>query len=199
MPSRLVSVWRDRAITALESGSALVRPAFYEIWEDIHKMMMRHKKIATIIAAVLILAVGIGVGAYAASNFGTQADPLVAKSYLDQTVTPKLQSEFQTKLDTQVQLMEQQISAQSAGLNFTAVSLTNGQTLKGSIGCEIILRSGAATSSGSAGLSDVTDGKLIAAGTALTANHLCMVSAQGDGVKAGSSVTLLVRGSYTIS
>ena len=162
-------------------------------------MMMRHKKIATIMAAVLILAVGIGVGAYAASNFGTQADPLVAKSYLDQTVTPKLQSEFQTKLDAQVEIMEQQISAQSAGLNFVSVSLTNGQTLKGSIGCEIILRSGTAVSSGAAGLSDVTDGKLIATGTALTANHLCMVSAQGDGVKASSSVTLLVRGSYTIS
>lgn len=199
MPSRLVSVWRDRAITALESGSALVRPAFYEIWEDIHKMIMRHKKIFTALAAVLILAVGIGVGAYAASNFGTQADPLVAKSYLDQTVTPKLQAEFQAKLDAQVQLMEQQISSQSSGLNFSSVSLTNGQTLKGSIGCEIILRSGTATSSGSAGLSDVTDGKLVAVGTALTANHLCMVSAQGDGVKASSSVTLLVRGSYTIS
>ena len=162
-------------------------------------MIMRHKKIFTALAAVLILAVGIGVGAYAASNFGTQADPLVAKSYLDQTVTPKLQAEFQAKLDAQVQLMEQQISSQSSGLNFSSVSLTNGQTLKGSIGCEIILRSGSAASSGSAGLSDVTDGKLVAIGTALTANHLCMVSAQGDGVKASSSVTLLVRGSYTIS
>lgn len=160
---------------------------------------MKNKKTLTVLVAIIILAVGIGVGAYAASNFGTQADPLVAKSYLDQTVTPKLQTEFQTKLDAQVEIMEQQISAQAAGLNFTAVSLTNGQTLKGSIGCEIILRTGTAVSSGSAGLSDVTDGKLIAVGSSLTSNHLCMVSAQGDGVKASSSVTLLVRGSYTIA
>lgn len=174
------------------------RPAMQMIpKEGIHTM--RNKKIITVLAAVLILAVGVGVGAYAASNFGTQADPLVAKSYLDQTVTPKLKAEFQSKLDAQVQLMEQQITSSTTGLNFTSVTLTNGQTLKGSVGCEIILRSGTAVSSGTAGLSDVTDGKLISSGTALTANHLCMVSSQGDGVKASSSVTLLVRGSYTLA
>lgn len=160
---------------------------------------MKKKKIITVLAAVVILAVGVGVGAYAASNFGTQADPLVAKSYLDQTVTPKLQAEFQSKLDEQVQLMEQQIASSSTGLNFTAVTLTNGQTLKGSAGCEIILRSGTAAASGSSGLSDVTDGKLITSGASLTANHLCMVATQGDGVKANASVTLLVRGAYSIS
>ena len=160
---------------------------------------MRKKKIITVLAAVLILAVGVGVGAYAASNFGTQADPLVAKSYLDQTVTPKLQAQFQSKLDEQSQIMEQKIAASSSGLNFTSVSLTNGQTLKGSVGCEIILRAGTAVCSGTSGLSDVTEGKLVTSGAALTANHLCMVSTQGDGVKASSSVTLLVRGSYTLA
>lgn len=161
--------------------------------------MMRNKKIVTFLAAFLILAVGIGVGAYAASNFGTQADPLVAKSYLDQTVTPKLQAQFQSKLDEQVQLMEQQIASSTTGLNFTSVSLSSGQTLKGVVGCEIILRSGTVSCSGSSGLSDVTDGKLIAVGSALTANHLCMVGLDGDGVKASSSVTLLVRGGYSIT
>ena len=160
---------------------------------------MRKKRIITILAAVVILAVGVGVGAYAASNFGTQSDPLVAKSYLDQTVTPKLQAQFQAKLDEQVQQMEQQIASTTTGLNFTAVSLSSGQTLKGSVGCEIILRSGTASSSGTAGLSDVTDGKLISVGTALTANHLCMVGTDGDGVKASAAVTLLVRGGYSIS
>ena len=160
---------------------------------------MRKKRIITVLAALVILAVGVGVGAYAASNFGTQADPLVAKSYLDQTVTPKLQAQFQAKLDEQVQQMEQQIASTTTGLNFTAVSLSSGQTLKGSVGCEIILRSGTASSSGSSGLSDVTDGKLISVGTALTANHLCMVGTDNDGVKASSAVTLLVRGGYSIS
>jgi len=160
---------------------------------------MKKKKIVTVLAAVLILAVGVGVGAYAASAFGTQSDPLVAKSYLDQTVTPKLQAQFQAKLDEQVQIMEQQIAASSSGLNFASVTLSSGQTLKGSVGCEIILRSGTAVCSGSSGLSDVTDGRAVAVGTSLTANHLCMVLVQNDGAKASSGVTLLVRGGYTIS
>ena len=160
---------------------------------------MTKKRVLTVLAAVLILAVGIGVGAYAASNYGTQADPLVAKSYLDNTVTPKLQSEFQKKLDEQVNIMEQQISSSATGLNFSVVSLTNGQILKGSAGCEIVLRSGTAVSTGTTGLSDVTDGKLVSIGSVLTANHLCLVSTDGDGIKANSSVTILVRGGYTVS
>ena len=161
--------------------------------------MMKNKKLIGVLAAILLVAVGAGVGAYAASTFGTQADPLVAKSYLDQTVTPKLQAEFQSKLDVQVQQMEQQIASGTSGLNFSSVTLSNGQTLKGSVGCEIILRSGTAAYSGSSGLSDVTDGKSLSSGAALTANHLCMVGTDGDGVKASSAVTLLVRGGYSIS
>ena len=160
--------------------------------------MMKRKSI-TVLVGVIILAVGIGVGAYAASTFGTQSDPLVAKSYLDQVVTPKLQAEFETKLDEQVQIMEQQIAAQSSGLSFTAVSLSNGQTLKCSAGCEIVLRAGTAAVTGTSGISDVTDGATIAVGSYLTPNHLCMVGADGDGIKASSSVTLLVCGGYTIS
>ncbi len=162
-------------------------------------MMKNNKKLLTVLGAVLILALGVGVGAYAASNFGTQADPLVAKSYLDQTVTPKLQAQFQSQLDAQVQLMESQINSATTGLNFTVVSMSGGQTLKASAGCEIILRSGSVSASSASGLSDVTDGKTVSAGSALTANHLCVVSADGDGVKATAAATLLVRGGYTIS
>lgn len=162
---------------------------------------MKNKKLVTIFAAILILAVGIGVGAYAASNFGTQADPLVAKSYLDKTLTPKLQAEFQAKLDAEVKKLEDEITGAGSGqsANFKSVNLTSGQTLSGNVGCEIILRSGTATAAGSNALTDVTDGKAIAVGSAVTANHLCVPAADGDGVKAGSAVTMLVRGTYKIA
>ena len=161
--------------------------------------MMKNKKIFVALVAVIMLALGIGVGAYAASNFGTQADPLVAKSYLDQTVTPKLQQEFQAKLDEQVKLLESKISSSSSGLDFVSVSVGQGKTLKASAGGELILRTGTATSSGASGLSDVTEGKLLTAGNGLSANHLYMAIADGDGLSASSAVTVLVRGSYTIS
>jgi len=160
---------------------------------------MTKKKILTIALAALLLAAGIGVGAYAASNYGTQADPLVAKSYLDSTLTPKLQAQFDSEVDGQVQILESQISASQTGLNFVAVTLAAGQTLKGGSGCEIILRVGAAVGFGSEGISDMTDGTAVTGGTAVKTNHLCIVGTSGNGVKAGSSATLLVRGGYAIS
>lgn len=158
---------------------------------------MKHKRLVTVLAAVLILALGIGVGAYAASNLGTQSNPLVAKSYLDQTVTPQLQQEFQTKLDEQVRLLESKISSSSSGLDFKAITLNNGQSLKASAGCELVLRAGTASAIGV--LSDVTEGKQVASGAALSANHLYMALNDGEGLSAGSSVTVLVRGAYTVS
>ncbi len=159
---------------------------------------MRNKKIITVLAAVVILAVGIGVGAYAASTYGTQSDPLVAKSYLDSSFTPKLQSQFDAQVDSQVQIMESQIASSATGLNFVVVNLSAGQALKGSIGCEIILRTGSAVGYGT-GISDVTDGSMISSGTAIAANHLCVVGDSGDGLKANTAATLLVRGGYAVA
>ena len=101
-----------------------------------------NKKLKTILIAVLLVAVGAGAGAYAASTYGTQSDPLVAKSYLDNTLTPKLQSEFQTKVDQQSQVLENEIASANKTMNFAAVSLSKGQTLRCSAGCEVVLRSG---------------------------------------------------------
>lgn len=154
-----------------------------------------NKKFKTILIAVLLVAVGAGVGAYAASIYGTESDPLVAKSYLDDTLTPKLQAEFQTKLDNQAQQLEQQITSANTTVNFGAVTLSSGQTLKCGAGCELVLRSGAATASGS--LSDVTVGSALNAGAALTENHLCLAGSSAS-VTADGSVTLLVRGTYTV-
>lgn len=154
-----------------------------------------NKKLKTILIAVLLVAVGAGVGAYAASTYGTESDPLVAKSYLDNTLTPKLQTEFQTKIDQQSQLLEQQIASANTTVNFSAVTLTSGQTLRCSAGCEVVLRSGTATAAGT--LSDVTTGTALNAGSALAQNHLCLAAASG-GVTASGSVSLLVRGTYTV-
>lgn len=154
-----------------------------------------NKKLKTILIAVLLVAVGAGVGAYAASTYGTESDPLVAKSYLDNTLTPKLQAEFQTKIDQQSQLLEQQIASANTTVNFSAVTLTSGQTLRCSAGCEVVLRAGTATAAGP--LSDVTTGTALNAGAALAQNHLCLAAASG-GVTATGSVSLLVRGAYTV-
>lgn len=162
---------------------------------------LKNKKILYVLIGILILALGAGIGAYAASAFGTQSDPLIAKSYLDNVFTPKLQADFDAQIDTRVQQLEQEIAGVTSTVsgNFQSVTLSSGQTLKGSVGCEIVLRSGSASASGSTGLSDLTAGAVVSNGSALTANHLCVVSAANEGVKASGSVTLLVKGSFSIA
>lgn len=160
---------------------------------------MKNKKLITVLIAVVILALGVGIGAYAASNFGTQSDPLVAKSYIDNVLTPSLQSQYQAQLDSQVNALEKKISGLSgadAG-NFKVVSLSSGQSIAINSGCEVILTSGSASASGS--ITDVTSGSAVSSGGALTANHLYVAAANSSSVKASGAVSLLVRGAYTVS
>lgn len=174
-------------------GCAYLRRA---VKERIHTM--KNKKLVLVLIGVLILAGGIGVGAYATSIFGTESDPLVAKSYLDDVLTPKLQSEFGSQMNNEVKKLEQQINGVSSTLsgNFEIVTLSSGQTLQGSVGCEIVLRSGSATVAGTTGLSDLTSGTVISNGNSVNANHLCVVAGENEGVKASGTVTLLVRGVF---
>ena len=51
--------------------------------------------------AVLVLVVAVaaaGIGAYAASNYGTQSDPLIAQSYLDEVLGPQIERSIDEKL-----------------------------------------------------------------------------------------------------
>lgn len=160
-------------------------------------MTKTKKKILAVVIGVVILALGIGIGATAASNYGTQTDPLVAKSYLDNTLTPKLQQQFQTELDSKVQSMEQKIS--SLGGGYAAVTIAAGQKLSCAPGCEIIITAGTATATGSSGLSDITAGSAVSNGGGVPVYHLCVVLAQDEGVAASETVQAMVRGSYTLS
>ena len=171
---------------------------------------------------VTLTLVGVAV---AAGQQGSQSDPLVTLSYLNQQVTPAIlaqvdskltarQSELEGKLtavkDQYVKEVEAKLSASggtsSGGQTATGsavyevVTLSAGQTLTGGAACEFLLRSGTATcvSDASPGLVDMTDGTTLASGGSLKANHLYLGTLAGRGVKASTAVTIMVRGSYTI-
>lgn len=158
---------------------------------------MKKWQIAVLVAVVAVLAAGIG--AYAATNYGTQSDPLVTVSYLNESLRPSIQSDFDSQLAAAMEQLEISFESDLAGATgtFRVVSLASGQTLSGGTGCEILYRSGSAAAVGA--LLDVSAGSAVTSGSALTANHLYMTSASGDGVKAGGAVTLLVRGVYTVA
>lgn len=162
--------------------------------------MTTKKKIIMLICVIAILAVGAGIGAYAASVYGTQSDPLVAKSYLDSVFTTNIQTQLQTQIDAKAQELETKINnATGNNTNFTAVTLTAGQAVTCAAGSEIILTSGTAAAAG-ATLTDVTSGESVAVGGSITLNHLVVVATDSSGVKAGSEgATVLVRGAQTVS
>ncbi|MHB9143819.1 MAG: hypothetical protein ACYC5Y_00530 [Symbiobacteriia bacterium] len=110
--------------------------------------------------------------AAAGTTPGSDADPVVAKSYVDQYV------------------------------QWNPILLTAGQTLTAQAGAEIVLRSGkaAAVETTGAGLSDVTGGKDLLRGTAVPLNHLLVAPrTDGRGIKVAVDSWVLVRGPYTIS
>lgn len=169
-----------------------------------------NKKTMTIftLSVVFALILGIGIGGYAASGYGTSSDPLVTLSYLTDKLTPDIMA----KLDKQIADKEAQLTKKFTDLlaasgsvksdTYSVVTLSNGQTLSGKVGCEIMLRVGTATcvAQNTPGLIDSSSGNSINSGAALTMNHMYIVSIDGHGVRAtASSVKVLVRGEYSIS
>ncbi len=183
--------------------------------------MKKHKlRIAVCIMLVgTVLAAFVGI----AAEVGSQGDPLVTLSYLNEVFLQQILDDVDEKLVARnelltAELMEQinetkrdilvelgsSYSDESGGVavSFSAVTLAAGQTLYGSAGCEVLLRSGSATcvSEGMSvpGLVDTTDGSTINHGVALKENHLYMMTAQ-RGVLAAAETILLVRGEYIIA
>lgn len=125
--------------------------------------------------AALALALSFCAGRYAVAATagvpGTETDPLVTRSYVDQY--------------TQWQI----------------VNLKTGQKLVATAGVEIILRAGKATAIASAGggLADVTAGRDLGPGASLVGNHLLIVpKTDGRGVLAISDCVLMVKGAYAV-
>ncbi|MBU5626987.1 hypothetical protein KQI82_08720 [Oscillibacter sp. MSJ-2] len=142
--------------------------------------------------ASLILTATVSV----AADVGSSEDPLVTLSYLNDTYFNAILSRVDSK-----------IAAQGGGgtagtaSTFTLVTLSSGQTLRGGIGCEVMLRVGTATCSASStpGLIDTTDATTLNNGGALVKNHVYMMTIEDRGVKAtAATVKLMVRGEYTI-
>ena len=143
--------------------------------------------------------------AYAANaNAGSQGDPLVTKSYLDGPFMQQVQTLVKETVDARKAELEKaagQNSGTADGNVFSVVTLSQGQTLVGDVGCEVMLRIGTAVcgSSDSVGLIDTTTGANLGNGGALVTNHLYMVTISTRSVTATSgTVKVLARGPYTI-
>jgi len=166
------------------------------------------------VLAVVALVLGLGSPAYATP--GTQSDPFITLSYLTGVFKPQVmndvkntEQEMTKKFNDRIATLESQLkpgggSSGQAATNtadrFHVVTLSKGQTLACSVGAEIMLRVGTANGVGTApALVDYTSGATLASGAALAANHMYLVTIEGNGVKAtADTVRVLVRGNYRI-
>lgn len=158
---------------------------------------------AAILTAVTLVALAAGVG--------SKEDPLVTLSYLEGTYTDTLLKKADDTLQKRNSELESSLKAQvdrlagaSGGTStstYQVVTLSKGQSLKGTVGTEVMLRVGTAGcyATSSPGLIDTTDGSDLSGGKALVKNHLYMMTVEGRAVTAtADTVKLLVRGNYTI-
>ena len=178
---------------------------------------MRNKIVNGIVTlAVTLLISGASVLALA-SQPGTQADPAVTLSYLNNVFRPQVMASVQeteqemvSRFNARIAELEAQLQSGQPGqhqgsLNpadtFAVVTLRNGQSLTSSVGTEIMLRIGTAQGFGSApALVNYTTGSPLSPGSALTANNMYLVTIEGNGIRAtAETVRVLVRGSYTIT
>ena len=182
--------------------------------------MKRQRWTVRVAVGCLMTAALAGV-ALAAGQQGTQSDPLVTLSYLNQKATPAILAQVDAKVDAREAELKQQLADVTAeyekqvqaslanagstdtpegGAVYEVVELAAGQTLTGGAACEFLLRSGTAVcvSDSAPGLVDMTAGATLAGGGTLTANHLYLGTIEGRGVKATTAVTLMVRGAYQI-
>lgn len=169
------------------------------------------KKRWTRLCLTLLLLLSVGTVAMAAEA-GSSGDPLVTLSYLNDTFLGTVLSKVDAKIAERNTALSAQIDQKIAAAGgsgasggaadtFTVVSIPQGKTLKGDIGCEVMLRVGSAScvSPSSPGLVDETDGSVLENGGALVKNHLYMMTIENRGVKASAAtVKVLVRGGYTI-
>lgn len=138
----------------------------------------------------VIASVTMVMGSVYAADAGSEADPLVSKSYVDDKIEQVLAKIGQSSGGTA-----------TGGAAFTPVSVAVGKTIIGGEGTEIILRAGKAgvVVSGSEGISDVTTGQTLYNGHSAALNHLNIISrADGRGFKVTEAAWFLVKGSYTV-
>ena len=157
---------------------------------------------------LLALSAALNMTVTLAAEAGSSGDPLVTLSYLNDTFLTAVLQKVDQKIAARNSQLAQQLGGQvtgtgtSSAATFTVVTLSNGQSLTGDVGCEVMLRVGTAVcvSPSSPGLIDETTAGTLNNAGALAQNHLYMMTIEGRSVKATAATTkLLVRGTYTVS
>ncbi len=158
--------------------------------------MKKHSKKLLIFAAVLTVFLTLGIWAAVTASPGSESDPLVSLSYVNDTLIPQLKAYVDEKISG---IQSGSTSTQSGG--YKLVELSQGQTVVAEKSTEMILRQGSGTiiATEKGGIADVTDGVDLANGTAVPSNHLLIVPfSDGRGISMSTDGILMIKGTYSL-
>lgn len=151
--------------------------------------MRRFPRKKTAIYALITTLAAVSI--IAAANPGSDSDPLISKSYIDEVLMPKIESMIGNSGG----------STNSGTAVFEVVSLSAGQTLFCEAGCEMIIRMGNANivATAKGGIADVTAGVDLPNAASAPSNHLLIVPVgDGRGLLALNDMLVMVKGQYSI-
>ena len=153
-----------------------------------------------------ILIVGVTTLYAADGLIGTESDPLVTKSYVDQKISAITGGTSNTTLAAQLREQEQLIiemrqeieNLRQGGSNtFEIVVVPEGKTIYGKQSTEMIVRAGEGNivASPVGGVQDITEGKDLMGGAVAPRNNLLLIPREdGRGIVATKQLTVMVRG-----
>ncbi len=100
----------------------------------------------------------------------------------------------QQTLDAAAEAAAAKLGGQSG--QWREISLAKGQQLAGGVGCQLILRRGAASCY--SGMVNLSSGETLSHGQAVAANNLYLGGTEGCGFIASETCAVLVNGAYTL-
>lgn len=145
-------------------------------------------------ALEIFVATALLLGVTVFANAGTESDPLVSKSYVDDKIEQVLTIVNGGSASTDT-------ATPVAGATYQTVYLSAGQIVLGSEGTEIIMRSGKGNVyiTGVDGIVDATTGSNLTNGDVAKTNHIMIVPrGDGRGIKASEGAWFLIKGNYTV-
>ncbi|MBP3654477.1 MAG: hypothetical protein J6J04_03480 [Oscillospiraceae bacterium] len=155
---------------------------------------MRNRLQKFVLFCLILTAFG-GITAYAATTLGSEEDPLITLSYLNEVLRPELEAKTTETANAAVEELEAQIDAEYSGA-FQAVSVAAGKNMTCEAGCEVLVRSGDVRVSGA--VLDLTTGETVTENTGLYAHHLYMTAEDDAIFTAVTETALMVRGEYVL-
>ena len=142
-------------------------------------------------ALILVTTVG---AALAAGTQGSQSDPLVTLSYLNEKAIPEIMKQVDERIDQRAKELEKKVQEANGATAFEAVEAAAGKTVTLSAGSQILLCSGKAACVD--GLVDLTEGTTL--GGELAAYHLYIATGDGQKVTVSEKAGFMVMGGYSV-